>query len=112
MQTSARRLGAAACAVVVMAFVCVPVVLGQEAPPTDPPQARIGHPPGVSSSSTITRETSASVPPGQDMPAPGATVSTNARMGHPPGSSAEARSSMWQVFLTWLRTQTRSIANQ
>ena len=112
MQTSARRLGSRACALVVVAFVCVPVVLGQETPPTDPPQARMGHPPGVSSSSNIT-EARTLVPPGDDdAAADEVTVTTNARIGRPPGSPDEAHASLWQAFVAWLRAQALSVNNQ
>lgn len=93
-----------ACAV---AITIVPVVRAQTSP-HEPLEARIGRPPGVSNDDTtaLTTERGPST-------APRATrVSTNARLGLPPGSSTEARASIWQVFVTWLRAQALSIASQ
>lgn len=76
-------------------------------------QARMGFPPGVSSpSTTMTAEGRLSIPPGDEARSAEGTIATDARLTLPPGSSTAARSSSWQVFVTWLRAQALHIASQ
>lgn len=93
-----------------VAITIVPVVSAQTIP-YEPPEARMGHPPGLSSrSTTATTQGRVSIPPGDEERSLEGTVSTYARLTLPPGSSTEARSSSWQVFVAWL--QALRIASQ
>ena len=107
-QSSGLRVASALLAAVVTITI-VPAVYAQTVP-SEPLEARIGRPPGVSDddATALVAERRTSNPP---RAARVETVAAEARPGLPPGSGTEARASLWQVFVIWLRAQALDIAN-
>jgi hypothetical protein len=109
MYTSVKWLKGSAAALVVATCMAAAPALADEGP-TDP-QARMGFPPGVTSSTTITAEARMGFPPGVSATDDAAaTAPPEARLGRQPGEPVET--SMWGAFLSWLQEQAQLIANQ
>lgn len=98
-QHSLRRTAAAA--VLIVAF-CVPPLHADGESPYQPPEARIGRPPGVYAESTATA-------PAPDASSSESTETSEARIR--PGITEDSRS-LWATFMTWLDEQLQRVTRR
>lgn len=101
MQSQHLLRRTAAVAVLIIAF-CVPP-LHAEGEPYEPPEARIGRPPGASAETTTTTTAS---------PSPDGTDSTQVRTDRARVEPRERPFSLWATFMTWLEEQIQSVTTR
>ena len=103
MQRTRWLYKAVATATLILA-ISAPEVRAEDETPYEPPSARIGRPPGDSSTAS------------DPEPKPSGTSATNDPAATPPPEARMSRSpgepSIWEAFISWLQEQALLIANR